>query len=123
MNQHTPGPVTLALMSGVPGWEGAVCRLRSAAGYIGEVDNGNTPTEAKANAALLAASYTMTDRAARELGIEALDLCKIDLAALLRAAHRLAMLNDRNPSYVANLGDARSEIAGVLMPLAGQLHL
>ena len=39
------------------------------------------------NARLLAASYTLLDRAGRELGIDAAELAeKLDLAALIRAA-------------------------------------
>lgn len=106
-NAQTPGPVAVCPSVGVPGWEDAVCTLRSSAGYVGEVDNGNTPAEAKANARLLAAAYTMADRAGRELGIDAAQLCEsLDLAALIRLAQKVESGGRVLSDMAANISDA-----------------
>lgn len=87
INQQTPGPMVthdLGLPVGVIQVHTANRQTVVATVHY-HAGSDNTPEDAKPNAALLAASYTLLDRAARKLGVDAVELAEsIDLAALIR---------------------------------------
>lgn len=80
-NGQTPGPA-FAKVHIAPQWAVKVGK-RGGMRFLALTSQAND----EANARLLAASYTMADRDARELGVDAVELCEaLDLAALIRAA-------------------------------------
>jgi hypothetical protein len=125
-NAQTPGPLAATNYTDNGGNEWTVNPQRrdGQAGRILAVLNGADSDRNALDARLLALAYTAFDKSGRELGVDAAILAeRIDLAALIKACHLLVMSNDRNPSYFAHLQDSKSTIAGILMPLAGELRL
>ena len=88
-NAQLPGPLDAKRLNGgpkaYPSWaRGSLLTAEANPWFVATLEDcDNTETTAR----LLAASYTMADRAGRSLGVDAADLCaKTDLAALIRAA-------------------------------------
>lgn len=101
MNAQSPGPLKPCTIT-LP--DGPVIELVSANGegcsvcamITENVDDDSKTNEIDAN--LLAAAYTLLDKAGRDLGVDATELAtKLDLAALVRSTRMLAAIVKASP--------------------------
>lgn len=96
MNIQSKGPITADKdLLWLPDMESALAGIRP---QSFEYASGFIPTEQqKANAALLAASYSAFDKAGREMNIDAVTMArKIDIRNLIKLAHKAAkVINER----------------------------
>ncbi len=106
MNAHTPGPA-FAELHVEPQWAVKVGKPKGLH-YLAVTSQAND----EANARLLAASYTMVDAAARELGVPATELAKLNLASLIRAARNVVNSTTEDESVFARM-ELRRAIPGL----------
>ncbi len=114
INQQTRGPIANA--ERFPGSQAFLCHAHS----IDEAKHAHILAEIthSRDARLYAASYTMLDAAARELGVDAVELAEsIDLAEVIRYALDYSQLHSAKPGDVGRLGQT-VEAARLLEPVA-----
>ena len=118
INQQTPGPVSLDSSE-------TLTAQTKPQRWIATVKAHENHAEQLATGQLLAASYSAFDAAARELGVDAVELAKsLDLASVIRYALDYSQINTRAHS-VGDVGrtDQLQAARRTLAPLAKLMNV